>query len=133
MGEREPGRQLDLRDPYVAADLCGSVRLRSRRSKSVTLDTLSPSWPGLSRPSTSSMLPSPKDVDAAQASLRSLRKLGCKRGHDEPRISRIRVSLLLPSIVLALTAAIALSAVPATADPIEDFYKGKTVTIVSSG
>jgi hypothetical protein len=24
-----------------------------------------------------------KDVDAAQASLRSLRKLACKRGHDE--------------------------------------------------
>src|SRR5262245_47646333 len=27
MGEREPGRQLDLRDPYVAADLCGAVRV----------------------------------------------------------------------------------------------------------
>jgi tripartite-type tricarboxylate transporter receptor subunit TctC len=35
--------------------------------------------------------------------------------------------------ILALTAATALSATPATADPIEDFYKGKTVTIVSSG
>ncbi len=33
----------------------------------------------------------------------------------------------------ALLAAAVLAAVPAQADPIEDFYKGKTVTIVSSG
>jgi tripartite-type tricarboxylate transporter receptor subunit TctC len=32
-----------------------------------------------------------------------------------------------------LTAIVTLTALPAAADPIEDFYKGKTVTIVSSG
>jgi len=37
------------------------------------------------------------------------------------------------AILLALTPAIALAATPAAADPIEEFYKGKTVTIVSSG
>jgi tripartite-type tricarboxylate transporter receptor subunit TctC len=35
--------------------------------------------------------------------------------------------------LLALLSIIAVSCMPAQADPIEDFYKGKTVTIVSSG
>jgi len=35
--------------------------------------------------------------------------------------------------LLALLSLIAVSGIPAAADPIEDFYKGKTVTIVSSG
>jgi tripartite-type tricarboxylate transporter receptor subunit TctC len=37
------------------------------------------------------------------------------------------------SIVLALSAFVAVTTSPALADPIEDFYKGKTLTIVSSG
>jgi hypothetical protein len=37
---------------------------------------------GLDRPSTSCFRAQSEDVDAAQASLRSLRKLVCKRGHD---------------------------------------------------
>src|SRR5262249_56216279 len=47
-------------------------------------------------------------------------------------VSSAGVKLLSRSIALALTAAITLTAAPAAADPIEDFYKGKTLTIVSS-
>jgi hypothetical protein len=44
-----------------------------------------PSWPGLSRPSTSLPQQEKQDVDARQrqTSLRSLRKLDCVAGHDE--------------------------------------------------
>src|SRR6266700_3035091 len=46
-------------------------------------EPLDPSWPGLSRPSTSFLnSPTRKTWLPAQASLRSLRKLGCERGHD---------------------------------------------------
>src|SRR5262245_48268276 len=88
MGERGPGRQLDLRDPHAAADLCGPVRLKSNGLIAV-----------------------------------EVRLIGSSAG----------VKLLSRSIALALTAAIALTAAPAAADPIEEFYKGKTLTIVSSG
>jgi tripartite-type tricarboxylate transporter receptor subunit TctC len=37
------------------------------------------------------------------------------------------------SIVLALSAVVTATISPALADPIEDFYKGKTLTIISSG
>src|SRR5262245_41517585 len=35
MGERGPGRQLDLRDPHTAADLCGAVCLKHFRLETV--------------------------------------------------------------------------------------------------
>src|SRR5215467_1782472 len=105
MGQRGPGRQLDLRESHAAADLRGPICLRFREP--VVADALSTSWPGLSRPSTPLIQNVKKDVDARD-----------KRGHDEPSDLRARIGLLPRSLVLALTAALAFTASPALADPI---------------
>jgi iron complex transport system substrate-binding protein len=78
----------------------------------------------MSRPSTSSTLLGLEDVDAAQASLRSLRKLGCERGHDAESTSFIRRTgrrRRSTSFAAALVAAVAMApaarATPAAVAP----------------
>ena len=62
---------------------CASAGLGRRRRKNESVSAASASWPGLSRPSTPSLrFYAVKTWMPAQASLRSLRKLGCERGHD---------------------------------------------------
>src|SRR5215813_4431705 len=153
MGEREPGRRLGVRDPHAAADLCRPLRVGHIPKK------WTPAFrEGYALLKNIRACPDSNGTGRALAQFRfklhylSVRSrasgnpgplvpipqpvvLGPRFRGDERRKGRELASLkqALPrSVVLAVIAAIALTAAPAAADPIEDFNKGKTATIVSS-